>query len=119
MIGDLLFAFGPYLNIAGLTLDFLGVLLLGFEWWTALSAERREAERQRRQAMLRPSPMMPRPQGPHQAVFDHMREQREVYDQVARGEAVRGMRRGWFALAMVLISLGFLLQIAGSWPGMR
>ena len=81
--------------------------------------ERREAELMRRQAMLKPSPMMPRPQGPHQAVFDHMREQRETYQQIQRGETTRGMRRGWFTLAMVLISLGFLLQIAGSWPGMR
>lgn len=116
MIRDLLWAAGPYLNIAGLTFDFLGVLLLAIEWWTALSAERREAERLRRQAMLKPSPMMPRPGGPHQAVFDHMREQRETFQHVQRGEAVRGMRRGWFALAMVLIALGFLLQIAGSWP---
>ena len=119
MTGDILWAFGPWLNILGLSFDFVGVILLAFEWWTALSAERQEAERLRRQAMLKPSPMMPRPGGPHQAVFDHMRDQRETYQQVARGEAVRGMRRGWFALAMVLISLGFLLQIAGSWPGMR
>ncbi len=119
MIGDVLWALAPWLNIAGLTFDFAGVILLGFEWWTALSAERQEAERLRRRAMLKPSPMMPRPQGPHQAVFDHLREQRETYQQVQRGETTRGMRRGWFALAMVLISLGFLLQIAGSWPGLR
>ncbi len=117
MMQDILWAVGPYLNIAGLTFDFLGVVLLGLEWHTALSAERQEAERLRRQAMLKPSPMMPRPGGPHQAVFDHMRDQRETFQQVQRGEAVRGMRRGWFMLAMVLIALGFLLQIAGSWPG--
>ena len=116
MIGDVLWAISPYLNIGGLTLDFFGVVLLGFEWWTALSAERKEAELLRRQAMLKPNPMMPRPGGPHQAVFDHMREQRETYQQIARGESVRGMRRGWFALAMLLICAGFLLQIAGSWP---
>lgn len=117
MIREILSAVGPYLNIAGLTCDFLGVVLLGLEWWTALSAERQEAERLRRQAMLKPNPMMPRPSGPHQAVFDHMREQRETFQQVQRGEAVRGMRRGWFMLAMALIAVGFLLQIAGSWPG--
>jgi hypothetical protein len=117
MIGDILWALGPYLNVAGLTLDFAGIVLLAIEWWTALSAERREADIRRRQEMLRPSPMMPRPGGPHQPVFDHMRQQREAYAEIARGEAARGMRRSWFTLAMVLIALGFLLQMAGSWPG--
>jgi hypothetical protein len=117
MILDILWALGPYLNLAGLTLDFLGVVLLAIEWWTALSAERREAEILRRQEMLRPHPMMPRPGGPHQPVFDHMRQQRQSQAQIERGETVRGMRRGWFALAMALIAGGFLLQIAGSLPG--
>ncbi|MEZ5923790.1 MAG: hypothetical protein R3D57_05335 [Hyphomicrobiaceae bacterium] len=116
MISDILWAIGPYLNIAGLVLDFVGVIVLALEWWTALSAERHEAELRRRQEQLRPHPMMPRPGGPHQPVFDHMRQQRETYQQIARGEASRGMRRGWFMLAMVLIALGFLLQIGGSWP---
>jgi hypothetical protein len=117
MILDILWALGPYLNLAGLTLDFFGVVLLAIEWWTALSAERREAELRRRQEMLRPSPMMPRPGGPQQPVFDHMRQQREAYAEIQRGETTRGMRRSWFTLAMVLIAGGFLLQIAGSWPG--
>jgi hypothetical protein len=117
MIGDILWAAGPYLNLAGLILDFVGVVLLAVEWWTALSAERHEADMEHRQEMLRPHPMMPRPSGPHQQVFDHMRQQQQAFARRQRGSTARGMRRSWFTLAMVLIGSGFLLQILGSWPG--
>ena len=30
-----------WLNVTGLSLDFSGVMLLAWEWWQALSAERR------------------------------------------------------------------------------
>jgi len=55
MIWGILWALAPFLNIAGLTLDFIGVMLLAIEWWTALSAERRESELRRRQELLRPT----------------------------------------------------------------
>ena len=106
-----------WLNVAGLALDFLGVLLLAWEWWLALSADQREAELEARERQLQPSPMMPRPANPHQAVFDHMREQQTSGARSRRLAATRGMRRGWFVLAMGLIAGGFLLQMLGSWPG--
>jgi hypothetical protein len=102
--------------MAGLSLDFVGVILLAYEWWIALSAERLEAELLAREQMLKPSPMMPKPNNPHQAVFDHMREQQRFRQQAMRGQTTRGMRRSWFTVALVLIAAGFLLQLAGSWP---
>lgn len=106
-----------WLNVAGLSLDFVGVMLLAWEWWLALSAERREAELAARDRMLAPHPMMPKPAGPHQAVFDHMRDQQRASARDRRLAGTQGMRRGWFMLAMMLIASGFLLQILGSWPG--
>jgi hypothetical protein len=105
-----------WLNIAGLLLDFSGVMLLAWEWWLALSAERLEAELEDRERRLAPHPSMPRPNNPHQPVFDHMRAQHAADFKSRRRTATRGMRRGWFATAMVMIALGFLLQILGSWP---
>ena len=61
--------------------------------------------------------MMPRPANPHQAVFDHMREEQRAGARGRRRSAVQGVRRGWFMLAMALIALGFGLQRLGSWPG--
>lgn len=106
-----------WLNVAGLCLDFLGVMLLALEWWTALKHEAREVEIEEFERRIAPGPMMPRPSGAHQAVFDHMQAQQKAMARQRRGSAARGMRRGWFALAMTLITCGFLLQIAGSWPG--
>jgi hypothetical protein len=106
-----------WLNIAGLCLDFVGVVLLAFEWWLALSAERIEAETEDRERRLAPHPSMPRPNNPHQAVFDHMRAQHSANVKSQRRSLTRGMRRGWFVTAMIMIAAGFLLQILGSWPG--
>lgn len=106
-----------WLNIIGLTFDFFGVLLLSYEWWIAMRAEERETEIAAQQARLKPSPMMPRNDNPNQAVFDHMNEQLRFNQQLQRIRAARGMRRGYYLLALGLISSGFLMQILGSWPG--
>jgi hypothetical protein len=46
-----------WFNLAGLSFDFIGVIMLAYEWWIALSNERRlaaEAEFERR---IRPNPV--------------------------------------------------------------
>lgn len=106
-----------WLSVAGLCFDFAGVMLLAFEWWTALKAEAREAELDDFERRIAPGPMIPRAGGPHQAVFDHMREQHKAAARSRRGTSARGMRRGAFALAMILIACGFALQMLGTWPG--
>lgn len=114
MGGDML---QQWFNVAGLSFDFIGVVMLAYEWWIALSAERENAERAAHEQRLRPSPMMPKPDNPHQPMHDFMREQLRFQRDSARANTIRGMRRGWFTAALVLIAFGFLLQIVGSWPG--
>jgi len=106
-----------WLNVVGLTLDFLGVLLFSREWWTGLKAERTEAELEARKSMLTPSPMMPKPNIPQQAVFDWMRQRQEESQRQLRLATARTARWRFYLTALVLVALGFLFQLAGSWPG--
>jgi hypothetical protein len=112
----------PWLNEIGLSVDFVGAMLLAREWWIALGSEQREAEifeRQRREdELFRPSPLAPQqPPNPSHAVFERMREEQRFTQQKQRTHAARGMRRSWFTAALLLLATGFLLQMAGSWPG--
>jgi hypothetical protein len=106
-----------WINLAGLTLDFLGVILLANEWRIAIGAEAREAEIAEREEMFKPSPMMPKPQNPQQPVFDWMRERERFRQMSSRTHMARRARQGWFKLAMIMITAGFFLQMLGSWPG--
>jgi hypothetical protein len=109
-----------WFNLAGLCFDFLGVMMLAYEWWIALSADRQEAERAAFERRIQPPPMMRQQQqqsNPHQPMHDYMRENLRFQQQIQREQGIRGMRRGWFTAAMVFVALGFLLQIVGSWPG--
>lgn len=106
-----------WLNVIGLTFDFIGVVLLSYEWWIALSSERRESEILSREEMLKPNPMLPRSGLPQQAVFDFMNEQQRFRQRQARAAAARGARWQYYLTALLLVGLGFLLQVAGSWPG--
>jgi hypothetical protein len=106
-----------WLTIIGLTLDFLGILLFSREWWTALAAERREAEIEARKSQFKPNPMMPRNDGPNQAVFDWMREQQEVRQRQYRSTQARMARWHFYLIALILVAIGFLFQLAGAFPG--
>ena len=109
----------PWLNVIGVALDFVGVLILAYEWWIALKAEQREAELlAREQRFKRPPTLQPQQTNPHQPVFDHMREQQRFYEKQKRTKALRGMRLNWFFAAFALIALGYLLQFVGSMPGL-
>lgn len=108
-----------WFNLAGLSFDFVGVLMLAYEWWIALSADRKAAERAAFENRIRPNPVMQQQmqQGnPHQPMHDHMREQLKFQRDIAQAQGLRGMRQGWFVAAMIFIALGFLLQMLGSFP---
>ena len=105
-----------WLNVIGLALDFLGVLLFSNEWWTALKVERVEAELEARKTMFKPNPMMPQNNIPQQTVFDWMREQQEAKQRQLRLATARAARWRYYFAALVLVALGFLFQVAGSWP---
>jgi hypothetical protein len=49
-------------------------------------------------------------------MHDYMRDQLRFQREHAQAHTIRGMRRSWFTAALVLIALGFMLQIIGSWP---
>jgi hypothetical protein len=109
-----------WFNLAGLSFDFVGVIMLAYEWWIALSNERKLAEQAEFERRIRPNPMMQQQMqqaNPHQPIHDHMRESLRLQREAAHAQNVRGMRRGWFTTAMVFIALGFLFQMLGSWPG--
>ena len=106
-----------WLTLLGLSLDFLGVLLFAREWWSSLSAERREAEIEARKTTLKPNPMMPRNEAPSQAVFDWMREQSESRQRQLRLTEARTARWRYYLLALLLVAAGYLLQVIGAWPG--
>jgi hypothetical protein len=113
-----------WLNLSGLILDFIGVIILGYEWLIALRADEDNAEKAAFQNRIRPNPMVQQhmQQGlsadalRHRATHDHMRAQLEFQRESALAQGLRGMRSGWFKTAMVFIAGGFLLQILGSLP---
>lgn len=106
-----------WLTLIGLTLDFLGILLFSREWWTALKAERTEAGIEARKSMLKPNPMMPGNNNPSQAVFDWMRDQQEARQRQYRSAEARTARWQFYLIALILVALGFLFQLAGAFPG--
>jgi hypothetical protein len=109
-----------WFNLAGLSFDFIGVIMLAYEWWIALSNERRLAQEAEFERRIRPNPVFQQQMqqnNPHAPMHEHMRENLRLQREAARAHGVRGMRHGWFAAAMVCIALGFLMQMIGSWPG--
>jgi hypothetical protein len=106
-----------WFSVVGLAFDFIGVMLLAWEWRLAIIADEQEAAEEARARRTAPNPMMPRPGGPQQAVFDHMRAQMDADQKARRAGSVRGARRGVFTIAMVLITIGFVLQLLGALPG--
>lgn len=104
----------PWLNLAGLVLDFLGLILLAREWRVAIAAERREMAILEREEMFRPRPNMP--SAPGSEVFEDMRERRRFYERMMRARAAWAERGRWFTVAFVAVLLGLLLQIIGAIP---
>lgn len=108
-----------WLNFAGLGFDFVGVIMLANEWRIAMNAERKEAEIREQEHRFRPNPNMPGIGGPHQAVYNYMREDREFRQRTMREGFARHVRQTWFTFAMALIAIGFFLQGLGSFPGLN
>ena len=110
-----------WLTVLGLALDFAGFMLLLREWWLAFFNERRPAALgvadlgfPRALRNLRTAP--PGQRNPFETLE---RVQDEAALRKARNvhRAAMAARKGTFLLATALIGLGFVLQIAGAWPG--
>ena len=103
-----------WLSVLGIALDFAGFALLLREWWLAFFNEGRQLEmeeqleRARAMRNLRGNP------------FESLeRAQDDQAIRKARGvhRAAMAARKRVFALSVVLIVAGFILQLVGAWPG--
>jgi hypothetical protein len=112
-----------WLQVAGLGLDFVGVMLLAFEWLAAYRAQLREEDAGQRGVRELKQLAFAQQAVRDERLAAHMRMVEERARDRIRHEGVEIRRSGQqvrlpvFALAMVLIAAGFLLQILGSWPG--
>lgn len=113
--------FQAWLTVAGLGLDFLGFMLLLREWWIAFLSERAimaHEENLERAQKLRAFAS----QTANDTMRQHLSRAGEMQDDMAirrardeRRGALKSRRR-WFVASGVLITLGFLLQLAGALP---
>lgn len=112
-----------WFQIAGLAMDFAGVMLLAYEWLVGHLAQRREEE-----VAARGVREMKHLEFAQQSVRDermaaHYRMVAARTEDRIRNEGTEIRQQGHrvrlpvFVLAMFLIAAGFLLQMLGSWPG--
>lgn len=109
-----------WLTVAGLGLDFIGFMLLLREWWLAFFNEERQIEMEEQLERVRALRQLRAAQPGQRNPFEALeRVQDEAAVRKARNvhRAAMAVRKGTFLLASALIGLGFLLQIAGAWPG--
>ena len=110
-----------WLSVLGLGLDLAGFALLLREWWIAFFNEGRQIEleeqheRMRALRNLRTAPP-PGQQNPYAAI-ERMQDEQAVRRARSAHRSAMAARKGTFILATVLIVAGYLLQIAGTWPG--
>jgi hypothetical protein len=109
-----------WITVVGLGLDFAGFMLLLREWWLAFFNEQRQIEMEEQLERVRAlRNLRPTPQGQRNPFETLERVQDEAALRKARNahRAAMGARKGTFLFATLLIGLGFVLQIAGAWPG--
>jgi hypothetical protein len=109
-----------WLTVAGLGLDFIGFMLLLREWWLAFFNEQRQIEMEEQFERVRALRQLRAAQPGQRNPFETLeRVQDEAALRKARNvhRTAMAARKGTFLLASALIGLGFLLQIAGAWPG--
>ncbi len=110
-----------WLSVLGLGLDLAGFALLLREWWIAFFNEghqielEEQHERMRALRDLRHAPS-PGQQNPYAAI-ERMQDEQAVRKARTAHRAAMAARKGVFILATMLIVVGYLLQIAGTWPG--
>jgi len=109
-----------WLTTIGLALDFAGFALLLREWWLAFFNEGRQLEVEEQLERVRAMRnLMPRDPGQRNPYERLERAQDEQAIRKARSFHRQAMaaRKRMFILSILLIVLGFALQLAGAWPG--
>lgn len=108
-----------WLTIGGLVSDFGGFALLLREWWLAFFNETRQIaadeqlERMRHLRSLRPAGG---PASDPFATLNKMQDDQAIRSARMAHKLAMAARRTTFLLAAALITVGFLLQVAGAWP---
>ncbi|HEY7553041.1 MAG TPA: hypothetical protein VH913_26410 [Hyphomicrobiaceae bacterium] len=109
-----------WLTVLGLALDFAGFTMLLREWWLAFFNENRQmqlAEQlDRARAVRNIRPRAPGERNPFEQL-ERMQDDGAIRKARAEHYAALAARRGAFLAASLLVVLGFLLQLAGAWPG--
>lgn len=113
-----------WLQVIGLVVEFLGVLLLSWEWFTAQRQERAEraleASHARNEQALA---QMQRHRTPDPGMQRHYEMSRDAQRRMTeiRVEDTRfvygGMRSRAVTFALAFIAIGFIIQLLGAWPG--
>jgi hypothetical protein len=113
-----------WLQVAGIIVEFIGVLLISWEWFTAQRQE--QTERAIEAAHARQAEnmaLMQRTGQPNPAMQRHFEMTGAAQSRMtaARIEANRrsfgGLRTRAVAVALVFIVAGFALQLLAAWPG--
>src|SRR5262245_45918378 len=112
-----------WFQVAGLVLDFAGVMLLAYEWLAAFIAQRREEElvasgdRELKTLAFAQSHVRDERMAAH---YQHVTSRAQDRIREQAGEIRRAghrVRVPVFVAALMLVAAGFVLQILGSWPG--
>lgn len=114
-----------WLQVAGLIVDFLGVSLIAVEWLIAQRGERRllEIEARRatsddgRQRMVRMTPNMSPEMVRHLETVSEMERRMAAQRTEQARTQVGQLRVKVIVLGLVFVLVGFVLQLAGAWPG--
>jgi hypothetical protein len=118
-----------WVQVAGLCVDFVGVTLIALEWLLAQRQELRllaiaqaqdvsgdMRERMREGARRSGGPGAEQMER-HFTVVARMEQQRDRQRVQATRRSYGGMRTGVVAIGMVLVLIGFVLQLLGTAPG--
>ncbi|MFM9943311.1 MAG: hypothetical protein ACKVP7_27920 [Hyphomicrobiaceae bacterium] len=113
-----------WLQVIGLIVEFVGVLLLAWEWFAAQRQE--AAERAIESAHARQEESMARLQQvgtPNPSMQRHFEMSRDLQRRMTESRvsetrrSYTGMRGRAVAFALVFIVAGFVVQLMGAWPG--
>lgn len=109
-----------WLTTIGLALDFAGFALLLREWWLAFFNESRQLEMaeqlERMRAMRTMLPRDPGQRNPYESL-ERVQDEQAIRKARSIHRQAMAARKRMFILSMLLIVLGFALQLAGAWPG--
>ena len=112
-----------WFQVAGLAMDFAGVMLLAYEWLVGYGAQRREDEIAARGVREMNNLSFAQQSVRDERMAAHLKMVAARTQERIRNESSEIRQQGYrvrmpvFATALLLIAGGFLLQILGSWPG--